>query len=197
MYDEPRRPPIWVTGALLGCVGTGCVGVMRAIRDLRTLWGAVDVPQMQGAEAWWTDVARAHNDISVAHARVELPFALANVLLSTVLLFAAWRTLSGAPGARRFASQAVLANALLSVVAFVATAEARNKMAMAFADHMPRWTKATGEAVGWEEIAATIRFLQRSALAFAMSVYGVLLLALGSEAAKATLPDDESDDEAV
>ncbi len=196
MAEEPARPPFWLSSALFACVGAGCVGVMHGVRDLRTLWGANLVPAAHGPEAWWADVARAQMDVLLAHARTEFPLAVANLLLSLVLLFASWRTLSRTPGARRFLVQALVANALLSVVTFGVTSEARNQVAMAFADHMPRWAKATGDPVEWEDVARTIRFLQRAGLVFALAAYGALLFAMTGESARAALPAAPGADDA-
>ncbi len=143
---------------------------------------------------------RAELSIRLDARRSLLPLGIANLLLSTLLFVAAWRVLGMRPGSRALATQALAANALFALVEYALTREVRGKLAMAFADHLPRAALkgvAMSEAEVWSALDATAWLLFRARLAALLVVYAAALGALSAPSSVAALPPlEEPDDEA-
>lgn len=202
----PKRPLSLIIAMLvatmmgMGGVAQGCatVQVFRA--------GAVpERPLSPGADVAVEEATRALEKAELAirldARRTLLPLGIANLLLSALLFGAAWRVLGLRPGARSLATQAIAANALFAVVEYVMTREVRGKLAMAFADHLPREAMkgvAMSEAELWSALDATAWMLFRVRLVVLLLAYSAAFSALQSPAAIALIPavDEPDDDEA-
>lgn len=204
--STPKRPLLLVLtmlfvtllaagGALQGCA---TVQVFRA--------GAVpERPIAPGADVALEEATRALERAELAirldARRTLLPLGIGNLLLSLLLFFAAWRVLGMRPGARALATQAVAANALFALAEYAMTREVRGKLAMAFADHLPRAALkgvAMSEVELWRALDATAWLLFRARLVALLVAYAAAYAALRSPAAVEALPalDEPEDEEA-
>ncbi len=182
-------------GSLQGCA---TVQVFRAgTVPERPIPPGADVAVEEATRA----LERAELAIRLGARRTLLPLGIGNLLLSLLLFSAAWRVLGMRPGARALATQAVAVNALFAIVEYAMTREVRGKLAMAFADHLPRAALkgvSMSEPELWRALDATAWMLFRARLAALLVVYAAAYAALHAPSAVAALPalDEPEDEEA-
>ncbi len=74
-----------------------------------------------------------------------LPLAVAQTLLATLLVAASAMVLAGRPGARSFAIQTVLANAVLALVGYLLKGDARSQWVATTVEAVQTWTLTEAE----------------------------------------------------
>lgn len=207
MTQAPQKRPLFLVLMMLLATLMAAGGVLQGCATVQ-VFRAGTVPERPiapGADVAVEEATRALERAELAirldARRTLLPLGIGNLLLSLLMFVAAWRVLGMRPGSRALATQAIAANAVFALIEYAMTREVRGKLAMAFADHLPRAALkgvAMSEAEVWSALDATAWMLFRTRLVVAMLAYAAGYAALTSPSAVDALPslDEPEDDEA-
>ncbi len=193
------RPPRLFTFAMVLCMALGVGGTVDGCSDLQFYRGAertetypfgddVDREQWQRAvRATWAvyDQARA----------TQVPLAAADLVLSSLLLIVAWRTLQGRSGSRGLAAQAVAANAAFAAIEYALSRPMREAAVNAMVEHVPRGLSPTAvpevqTAEALHQLIYLVMF--RVPFGFKLMAYALALVALALPSVRAYLDDVEA-----
>ncbi|MCS6900809.1 MAG: hypothetical protein RMJ98_14490 [Myxococcales bacterium] len=209
--SESIRPPrprgLLLTSAL--CIMVGWAGVLGAAREISFYRAdAIEEPprvrtmDSREQEAL-LEYFRAERRIRNQAGRVRIPLAVANLLLSGLLVFAASRTFAGRASGRSLALQALMANGLLAVVSYVLTREMRGELVPVIVQYMMSVVKNPGNVPEQELRSAFTSAVWsgfRVQLVALLALYGVSGWVLSTEAARAYFVEEdeptEDDEEA-
>lgn len=204
----PPRPASRPTGLLLTsllCIVVGWIGIWGAYREVsfyhadsfeETPAVANLEPEQQAAFERYVQTERQARDQARA---VRLPIAVANMLLSALLVVAATRVFGGRPGARSLALQSLGANGLLCVADYVLSRPLRQDRIPALAEFLRSVSKpppgmAEAEIQGALTSALWTGF--RLQFLLTLALYVASLIALSTDRARAYLDADKPLEEA-
>ncbi|MFO0661339.1 MAG: hypothetical protein U0165_16125 [Polyangiaceae bacterium] len=200
---RPMRPVLLMLTMLL-CIVMGWSGMAMGCNTIQ----AYRSPSLQDPPLREGEDPRIHEQVvALTQAMrpvldesrpVRLPLAIANMLLSALLVVATTRALGGRPGAWGLAVQAVLANAALAIAEFVSTASFRARSAVVFSDYFANILALDGNArlESPDQITVILRGTFVGVFAATLGTYGIALFALTRPASREYLapgPEDESD----
>ena len=146
-----------------------------------------------------TEYFRAERRVRDEAQRVRLPLAVANLLLSGLLVFAASRTFAGRPSARSLALQALGANGLLAVVDYTLSREMRGEMVPVIVRFLSKTAIKSPSGIPEHDLgnalSSAIWLGFRTQLALLLVLYGLSWWALSSAQARAFFEAQQADPE--
>lgn len=187
----------------------GWAGVLGGYREVSFYQADFinDPPMMANADAnqqkALLEYSQAKHRVQDEAHRVRLPLAIANVLLSGLLVFAISRTLAGRPDTRGLALQALGANGLLAGVDYILSREMRGELVPILVRFLKSAIKAPTDLSEYElnqALSSAIWLGFRAQLVSLLVLYALSWWALSTEQARTYFssyqpePSDEDDD---
>lgn len=192
------------------CIMVGWAGVLGGYREVSFYQAdfVSDPPMAANADARQqealTEYFRAERRIRDEAHRVRLPLAIANMLLSGLLVFAISRTFAGRPEARSLALQALGANGLLAAVDYTLSRGMRGDLVPVIVRFMKTAMKSPNNLPEQEldqALSAAVWMGFRAQLAALLVLYGLAWWALSTQQARAYFsqyqPEPAEDDEEI
>ncbi|MCU0653756.1 MAG: hypothetical protein MUF64_00190 [Polyangiaceae bacterium] len=200
--ERPRPRGLLLTSVL--CIMVGWAGVLGGYREISFYRAEYlpEPPMSLTVDAREQELAaeyfRSERQVRDRAREVRLPLAVANLLLSGLLVFAASRSFAGRSSARSLALQALGANGLLAVVDYALSRGMRGELVPVVARFMQASMKSTP---GLPEHEMNQLFFSaiwagfRLQLALLLVIYGLAWWALSTAQARAFFDAEPRDED--